>query len=155
MAIIVNRHGHSLNRIEYINDINELKNVQDMCGANAILLYENKLVMCWNKYRDNWELPGGGKEKGEDLTECIMREIYEEISQTVADLQICCLYKVFIPRINKEINGVTFYGELKTLTRFSESEEISKMTLWDMKTNIGDIDEVDLKIVELILNKKQ
>lgn len=155
MAIIVNRHGHSLNRFEYINDINGLKDVQGMWGANAILLYENKLILCWNKYRNNWELPGGGKEKEEDLTQCIIREIYEEISQTATDLQICCFYKVFIPRINKEINGVTFYGELKKLTSFSENEEMSKMVLWDMKTNIGDIDVVDLKIVKLVLNRKK
>ena len=41
------------------------------------------------------------------------------------------------------------------ITRFSENEEIRKIALWDMKTNIGDIDELDLKIVELILNRKK
>ena len=151
MSIVVNKHGHSLNSLQYINDIDELK-VKEMCGTNAMLLYENKLVMCWNKYRNNWELPGGGKEEGEDLTQCIIREIYEETLQTATNLEIRCWYKVFIPRINKEINGVTFYGELKEISNFSENEEMNKMILWDMKTNIGDIDGVDLKIVEFILN---
>lgn len=155
MAIIVNKHGHSLNSFEYINDIDQLKDVQGIYGGNAILLYKGKLVLCWNKYRNNWELPGGGKEKGEDLTQCVIREIYEEISQIVTDLQICCLYKVFIPRINKEITGATFYGELKELTDFLANEEMSKMALWDMKSDIGDMDEVDMKIVDLILNSKE
>lgn len=154
MAIIVNKHGHSLNYFKYIKNIDNLKDVQGICGANAILLYEGKLVVCWNKYRNNWELPGGGKEEGEDLKQCVIREIHEEISQIVTDLQICCLYKVFVPRISKEIIGATFYGELKVLTNFYANEEMSKMTLWDMKTDIGDMDEVDMKIVDLVLNGK-
>ena len=154
MAIIVNKHGHRLNDFKYIKDIDEVKDIQGIWGGNAILLYKDKLVVCWNKHRNNWELPGGGKEKGENPTQCVIREIQEEISQTVTDLQICCLHKVFIPRINEEIIGVTFYGELKVLKTFFENDEMSKMALWDMKTNIGDMDEVDMKIVELVLNNK-
>lgn len=155
MAIIVNKHGHRLNSFEYINDIVELKDVQGMWGGNAILIYKGKLLVCWNKYRNNWELPGGGKEKGEDLTQSVIREIYEETSQRVEDLKICCTHKVFIPRMKAEIVCVTFYGELKAMTSFTENEEISKIALWDMKTDVGDMDAVDVKIVDLILNKKE
>lgn len=154
MAITINSHGHRLNSLEYINDLDKLGDTQDICGGNAILLYEGKLVLCWNKYRNNWELPGGGREKGEDLTKCVIREIQEEISQTITDLQICCLYKVFIPRINQEITGVTFYGQLNRVTNFFENEEMSKMILWDMNSDIGDIDEVDMKIVDFVLSSK-
>lgn len=33
MTIIVNKHGHKFNSFEYINDINELKDVQGMWGG--------------------------------------------------------------------------------------------------------------------------
>lgn len=140
--------------MDIINSLDEIKQVQGICGTNAILFHKGKLIVCWNKYRNNWELPGGGKEKGEDLKQCIIREVSEEICQTVEDLQLCCLYRVFVPRIKKEILGTTFHGEVNEITTFYDNEEMRKMALWDMREDIGDMDEVDMKIVELVLHRR-
>lgn len=91
------------------------------------------------------------EKRGESIIQCLAREVYEETSQIIENPKLSCLYKVFIPRINREITGVTFYTELKDLKKFLANEEINKINLWDMESNIGEIDEIDRSIVEFVM----
>jgi 8-oxo-dGTP diphosphatase len=151
MSIIINKHGHIMEEFINVESKEELDKIIGISGGHAVLFYNGQLILCHNKFRGNWELPGGGKEKDEDLIQCVKREIGEEISQDIEHLQIRGVSRVFIPRMNKEILWAVFYSEVKTLKPFVENEEMSKIVLWDMKTDIGDIDEVDLKIIEFVL----
>lgn len=47
-----------------------------------------------------------------------------------------------------------FYGKIDRLSAFTENDEMSKMTLWYMKADIEDIDEVDYEIVKKVLNHR-
>lgn len=149
--IIESKHGHKLIEFTSINTNEELANINCIGGGHAVLLYKGNLVVCWNKYRNNWELPGGGKEKGEELAACVIREISEEINQNITELKIQGVSKVFIPRMGKEILWAVFSGTLDTLSEFKENEEMAKMALWDFQSDIGDMDEVDMKIAEFVL----
>ena len=52
-------------------------------AAIAIVLRENLLLICQRKHDDTfgglWEFPGGKKERGETLEECLARELREEL----------------------------------------------------------------------------
>ena len=48
-------------------------------GANAILLWDGKLLLEKRRDSDIWGMPGGGCKKWETGREAIAREIYEEL----------------------------------------------------------------------------
>jgi 8-oxo-dGTP diphosphatase len=150
--IIENKHGHKLNEYTKISTLTELTDFPNIGAGLAVLLHQGKLVVCWNKFRNNWELPGGGREKGEDITSCVLREIYEETNQVIDHIDIVGVCKVYIPRMQKEGLWAVFTGELQSLSNFIENDEMAKMILWDFKSDIGEMDEVDMKIVDLVLN---
>jgi 8-oxo-dGTP diphosphatase len=151
MSIVISKHGHRLDNFIFISDEAKLPSIGNVNGGHAILRYKDKLVVCYNKYRNNWELPGGGKENGESISECVKREVYEEVGQRVDKLNLIGVSEVYIPRMGNSILWAVFCGEIDTLSYFLENDEMSKMTLWDMKSEIGDIDEVDFEIIKKVL----
>lgn len=75
-------------------------------SVKGVLFVERKVVLLRNE-RDEWELPGGRLEAGEEPGSCLHREISEElgVDVTVADLLDCWRYPV-LPA--KEVLIVTF-----------------------------------------------
>jgi 8-oxo-dGTP pyrophosphatase MutT (NUDIX family) len=51
-------------------------------SVKLIIEYEGKIPLLMNE-RDEWELPGGKLELGEDPKECVIREVREELNLTV------------------------------------------------------------------------
>lgn len=58
---------------------------------------EERLLVCVND-EGGYELPGGGLEYGEDLIDCLRRELAEELGATLADVgQVVCVYNMRSP----------------------------------------------------------
>jgi 8-oxo-dGTP pyrophosphatase MutT (NUDIX family) len=64
-------------------------------SVKGVLLIEGAVVLLKNE-RDEWELPGGRLEAGEEPAACVAREIQEELGLdvTVAGIVDCWLYEV-------------------------------------------------------------
>nr|WP_298683059.1 NUDIX domain-containing protein [uncultured Dongia sp.] len=75
-------------------------------SVKGVLFVAHEVVLLKNE-RDEWELPGGRLEAGEEPDLCLAREITEElgIAVTVADLLDCWRYPVLATR---EVLIVTF-----------------------------------------------
>ena len=56
-------------------------------SVKAIINYHGKIPLLRNE-RDEWELPGGKLEVGEDLENTVRREVREELELTLNDLRL-------------------------------------------------------------------
>jgi 8-oxo-dGTP pyrophosphatase MutT (NUDIX family) len=52
-------------------------------SIKGVVFVENRVVLLQNE-RDEWELPGGKLEPGEDPAACVVREVMEELALDVA-----------------------------------------------------------------------
>jgi len=68
-------------------------------SVKGVLFIADEVVLLQNE-RDEWELPGGRLEAGEEPVACLAREIAEElgVEVTVADLLDCWRYPVLPSR---------------------------------------------------------
>ena len=145
-----NKSGWTL--LEYINiKEDDITNYQNVTGAYAILRIADKYVVGYNKWRKQWEFPAGGIETGETAREAAIRELYEETHQKTDNLTFKGLFKVKDAKENIKYQAI-FVGRQNELTPFApnETDEMEKIILWDMKEDIGYVDECDIKIVQIV-----
>lgn len=145
-----NKSGWTL--LEYIDikekDITQYENVT---GAYAILKIKDKYVIGYNGWRKQWEFPAGGIDVGETAREAAIRELYEETHQKNEALEFKGLFKVEDAKGKIKYQAV-FVGEQDELSPFQykENDEMDEIKLWDMKEDIGYVDECDVKIVQMV-----
>lgn len=130
-------------------DYNCFTNYHPIRGSYVVIKVKDKYLMCFNKWRKQWELPAGKREEGESPLDCAIRELYEETGQTANNLQLKGLLKSTNKEGHVKYNPV-FVGQLIELQPFIENEETSAITLWDLKTDIGLIDELDNHIFKFL-----
>jgi 8-oxo-dGTP diphosphatase len=141
-------------RFEFVDFIKireeEIGTFQPLAGSYAVVKCNHKFLLCYNTWRKQWELPAGKREENETPKECAIRELYEETGQIAATLDFQGLLKV-----KDLVNGSSKYNPvyftaLKELQNFRKNGETSAIKLWDLRENIGCIDQIDVKIFEYI-----
>ena len=148
--IAKNKSGWILH--EYISiqeeQISEYPNVT---GSYAIVKVGDRYLIGYNDWRKQWEFPAGGIENGETARQAAYRELLEETHQGYLELEFKGLFKVTDSHGKQKYQAV-FLGQKGALEPFvySENDEMSKICLWDMKEDIGYVDELDVAIVKAI-----
>jgi len=104
-------------------------------SVKGVLLIEGAVVLLKNE-RDEWELPGGRLEAGEDPAICVVREIREELGLdvTVAGIIDCWLYEV---RPGREVVIVTYGCRLDGHDEIEISAEHKEVGLFQPEALAG------------------
>lgn len=91
-----------------------------------------KWVFCKHKERDTYELPGGHREAGEEISETAKRELYEETGAVVYDIEPICVYSVTADYNfdGEETFGMLYFADIKEFESELHSE-IEKIFLMD------------------------
>jgi 8-oxo-dGTP diphosphatase len=128
----------------------EINSFQPLAGSYAVIKCKEKYLMCYNLWREQWELPAGRREADETPKECAIRELYEETGQIVSDLEFKGLL------VAKNIHsGVikynpVYFTSVEKIQPFRENEETTEIKLWDLKEELGDMDSVDIRILDFM-----
>ena len=148
--LATNKSGWAV--LEYISiDEDAINQYQNVTGSYAIIRVNDKFLVCYNKWRKQWEFPAGGIDTGETARQAAIRELYEETHQKQDNLAFRGLFKV------KDAKGIikyqaVFVGELSELSPFTagKNDEMDEIYLWDMTEDIGYVDECDKIIAEIV-----
>lgn len=128
----------------------EIYDYHRLAGSYTVIKCDDKYLLCYNTLRKQWELPAGQREKNETPKDCAIRELYEETGQSVSELLFRGLLKVK-NIISGEIKyNPVYFTTLEKLQPFHKNNETSEILLWDLKQQIGYIDEVDIKVFDYI-----
>lgn len=148
--IIKNKCGYEL--LEYIHcDEQEIINYENVTGAGIVVKVNDEFLIGFNNWRKQWEIPAGGIEKGESARQAAIRELFEETHQKVENVEFKGLFKKKRP--NGEIVYMAIFlcvkdGIVPFVKR--DDDENDEIKLWNLKEDIGYVDEIDLKIIEII-----
>ncbi|WP_315792426.1 NUDIX domain-containing protein [Paenibacillus sp. BIC5C1] len=156
MAIMTDSRGNIF--LEFINieydKVTTITLDAPLTHALIVAKYQGKYLFMHNKWRKKWELPGGIIEAGEDAQQCVIRELFEETNQNIDTAEFKGLMKFRLqPSFHgpeRTEYGALFVGELYQLDDFVENDEASSIILWDGISEIGDVAEIDRKLIEFV-----
>ncbi len=93
-------------------------NVDDECLKFAVIISKTngKWVFCKHKDRDTYEVPGGHREKGENILDTAKRELQEETGAIDFTIKPVCVYsvkgKTRVSNENEENFGMLFIADI-------------------------------------------
>jgi 8-oxo-dGTP diphosphatase len=93
---------------------------ENIIFAVIVAKYKDQWIVVRHKQRSTWEIPGGHREKSENLHQTAERELYEETGAQQFIMFPVCVYSV---TRNEECSyGKLFYAEVKELGQLPEME---------------------------------
>ena len=151
MSIVTDKMGQEF--LAFHEDVPEAELLHSprftpLTHALIVVKHPTGFLLMFNKERNQWEIPGGRIDAGESLRDCIVRELFEETNQTAEDITFkgVMRFRLLHPYDRIEY-GALFAGQLKALAPFTENDEAGSIALWDMKTDIGYVNEIDVKLI--------
>ncbi len=111
-------------------NFHDLNAVEDNKLKFAVIMarYECKWIFVRHKERLTWEIPGGHREKNEDINFTASRELVEETGAKDFKITPVCIYSV--TKDEDKSFGQLFYAEIESLDELPNSE-IGEMRLFD------------------------
>lgn len=125
--------------------------VEDSLLKFAVILAksEGKWIFCKHKERDTYEVPGGHRETGEDISETAKRELYEETGAITFVIWPICVYSVVRTKgeQKEESFGMLFFAEVREFEKELHSE-IEKIILTDNLVTDWTYPQIQPKLIE-------
>lgn len=148
--MVKNKCGYEL--IEFISCAEqEIEKFENVTGAGVVFKVGNKYLIGFNNWRKQWEIPAGRIENGESARETAIRELFEETHQKVDNIE----FKVLVKK--KRPNGEIVYDAIflcveDSIKQFikNDEDENDEIILWDLKEDIGYVDEIDTEIIKIL-----
>lgn len=106
--------------------------------AMVVVKKDGRYLLHHNFNRMQWECGGGGIEAGETVEEAAIREVLEETSQHVIDLQCRGIFKLYLKPKDCCEYGALYTGTFDELQPFIVNNESDRITLWHPNEDLDD-----------------
>lgn len=117
--------------------------------AVIIARTDGKWIFCKHRERDTFEVPGGHREKGEDILDTAKRELYEETGAVDYDIRPVCVYSVTAPDNfdGAETFGMLFFADVRSFEEELHSE-IERIVISDRFADRWTYPEIQPRLIE-------
>lgn len=143
----------------------EGENLKLKVRANAVILHDNKLLVCSINDNGFWCCPGGHIHLGEDSKTAVLREAFEEVGVRFEDAKLLTIMESFFEgKKEKRFHEISFYylmqgdiPEEKLCDYGYDENDEGKMVHLEFKwVDIDELDKIDFRPVDIreILNNR-
>jgi len=112
-------------------DLDDLDPAIPMPLALVVARHENRRLLVFNRWREQWELPGGMIEPGETSREAAVREFVEETGQPEPNVGYCGVATFRLMPDRRLEHAAVYRAELPSRAAFEADDEVERIEWWD------------------------
>jgi 8-oxo-dGTP diphosphatase len=125
-----------------------------MPASLVVVRFEDAVLMLFNDWRQQWELPGGMREPGETARQAAVRELAEETGISSVDLDFIAVAEVDLRRPNRQEYSAIYRTDLQDVPQLVVNEEASAFLWWDPQSSVTEqMNLIDAEMVRRTIHR--
>jgi 8-oxo-dGTP diphosphatase len=125
-----------------------------MPASLVVVRFEDAVLMLFNDWRQQWELPGGMREPGETARQAAVRELAEETGISSVDLDFIAVAEVDLRRSNRQEYTAIYRTDLQDVPQLVVNEEASAFLWWDPQSSVTEqMNLIDAEMVRRTIHR--
>lgn len=150
-SIAVDARGNELLAFARGNevDLERLDSAVPLPLSLVVARHGSQTLLVFDRWRQEWELPGGMIEPGESARQAAAREFEEETGQVAPALTYVGLVLFRLQPDSRLEHAAVFSCSLTDRAPFTPNDEIESLTWWDGRTNLPGLSTLDATVERL------
>lgn len=123
-------------------------------AALVVVRFEGLVLMVFNVWRQQWELPGGMREPGETARQAAVRELAEETGIGSVDLNFVAVAEVDLRQPSRREYTAIYRTDLQDAPHLVINEEASAFLWWGPQSSAPDqMNPIDAEMVRRTIHR--
>jgi 8-oxo-dGTP diphosphatase len=149
------RAGNTLVDFRFVRE-EELARLVEHVAVPASLVvatHANAVLMMFDNWRKQWELPGGTREPGETTRQAAARELREETGIHIVDLTFTAVAEFDLTRPDRRELLAVYQVQLQVVPRLTVNDEALDFRWWPPSEPVGeDMSPLDAEIARRVVH---
>lgn len=124
-------------------DLGGLDRSVPLTASLVVLWSAGKCLLVFNRYRQQWELPGGMIDPGESARDAALRELDEESGQRPHTLVFAGVARTWFAPAQRHEYVAIYEGHVASPAPFTPNEEMSDAVWWKPGEDLADLNPID------------
>jgi 8-oxo-dGTP diphosphatase len=116
------------------SDLPTLDSQLPLPASFIVVLFGNNILMVFDRWRRQWELPGGNRERGETPRQAAMRELAEETGIEAVELCFAAVAEFDLRSPPRREYTAVYRTELRGRPRLMINDEVADFRWWDPRS---------------------
>lgn len=120
-----------------------------MPASLVVVRFEDSVLMVFDSWRRQWELPGGMREPGETLRQAAVRELAEETGIGSVDLDFVAVVEWDLRRPSRREYAAIYRIDLRVTPQLTVNDEVLAFLWWDPQSSVTEqMNPIDAEIAK-------
>ncbi|MEV6711481.1 NUDIX hydrolase [Lentzea sp. NPDC051208] len=154
---IRDRAGNALVGFRFVAEEDLARLVEQVAvpASLVVVTHANAVLMMFDSWRKQWELPGGTREPGETMRQAAVRELREETGIHLADLTFVGVAEFDLTKPERRELLALYRIELQVVPRLTLNDEALDFRWWPPSEPVGeDMSPLDAEIARRSLIRR-